>query len=169
MVNGKCELACDFRFFHKAYYAENPPTSETGKNEALLLAEHYQRTQQEFAQHAEFFRKHGWLCQSPAKWTGNEDDKSWMRVSLVRDLGGVSFGGNWDHYGDFPLSRYPDQFEDRGKFYKCDRVVPRTEDGRDFHYIGEVEMWNYIGDTNGVLVVFYDPTERIVLTTIDWT
>jgi hypothetical protein len=35
--------------------------------------------------------------------------------------------------------------------------------------VGEVEMWNYIGDTNGVLVLFFDPQERIALTTIDWT
>jgi hypothetical protein len=48
-------------------------------------------------------------------------------------------------------------------------VLPRTEDGRDFHYVGEVEMWNYVGDTNGVLVLFYDPKDRVVLTTIDWT
>jgi len=27
---------------------------------------------------------------------------------------------------------------------------------------------NCVGDTNGVLVVFFDPHERIVLTTIDW-
>ena len=69
----------------------------------------------------------------------------------------------------FPLARYPDQFEDRGKVHPCDRVLPQTEDGRDFHYIGEVEMWNYIDYTNGVLLLFYDPCERIALTTIDWT
>lgn len=35
-------------------------------------------------------------------------------------------------------------------------------------YLGEVEMWNYI-DSNGVLLLFYDPKDRIALTTVDWT
>jgi hypothetical protein len=30
-------------------------------------------------------------------------------------------------------------------------------------------MWNYIGYTNGVLVMFFDPQEQVALTTIDWT
>jgi hypothetical protein len=67
------------------------------------------------------------------------------------------------------MSRYPDQFEDLGKVYDSERVLPRTEDGRDFHYVGEVEMWNYINYTNGVLVLFFDPKERVALTTIDWS
>lgn len=169
MVGNKLELACDFRFFHKAYYANNPPQTETRKQEAEEIEAHYRRTRQEFKRHAEFFKEHGWLCQSPEKRTGLKKDQEWMRVSLVRDLGGVSFGGNWSSSRDFPMSRYPDQFEDLGKVYDSERVLPRTEDGRDFHYVGEVEMWNYIGDTNGVLVLFFDPKERVALTTIDWT
>jgi hypothetical protein len=169
MLGDKCELACDFRFFHKAYYAENPPQTETARREAQEFQSHYFRTRQAFKRHTQFFREHGWLCQSPERWTGSKNDISLMRVSLVHDLGGVSFDRNWSKVGDLPISRYADQFEDRGIVYESDRVLPRTEDGRDFHYIGDVEMWNYIGDTNGVLVLFYDPKERIALTTIDWT
>jgi hypothetical protein len=149
MIGDKCELACDFRFFHKAYYAENPPTNDISKHEALELPGHYLKRRQEFERQAQIFRQDGW------------------QDSLVRCLGGVSLGGNWAC--DFPLSAYPDQFEEGGNVHNCDRVVPRTEDGRDFHYIGNVEMWNYISDTNGILLLFYDPVDRIVLTTIDWT
>jgi hypothetical protein len=169
MLGDKCELACDFRFFHKAYYADHSPTSEIAKREARYLPSHYSETRREFANHAKFFRKHGWLAQSPDQWKGLKKDARRMRVSLVRDLGGVSFHSNWSNFGDFPISRYPDEFEDLGRVYKSDRVLPRTEDGRDFHYIGEVEMWNSMGATNGVLVLFYDPKERVALTTIDWT
>ncbi len=170
MLGSKCELACDFRYFHRAYYAENPPKSEHRKQEVQELPSHYRRIRQEFTNHAHFFNEHRWLCQSPKQWTGLKKDKSWMRVSLVRDLGGVSFHSNWSNLSDdFPVSRYPDQFEDRGKVYACDRVLPQTEDGRDFSYIGELEMWNYIGDTNGVLMLFYDPKEKVALTTIDWS
>jgi len=169
LVGDKCELACDFRFFHKAYFAQNPPNTDIARKEAAELSSHYRQIRQEFARHARFFKEHGWLCQSPERWTGVKKDMSWMRVPLVRDLGGVSFDANWSNGGDFPISQYPDSYEDRGKRYDCDRVVPQTEDGRDFHFVGEVEMWNFIGPTNGVLVLFFDPKDRVALTTIDWT
>jgi hypothetical protein len=170
MLGDKCELACDFRFFHKAYFAEKPPTCDTARKEALVLAKYYPQTQQEFALHARFFREHGWLCQRPREWTVADEGKSWMRKPLVEDLGGISFAGNWsaNMWGDFPLSRYPDRYEDGGKVYECDRALPRTEDGRDFSYIGDVAVWNYV-DGNGEWRIFYDPRERIVLTTIEWS
>ena len=158
MVGNKCELACDFRFFHHAYYAENPPEGEVEKQEAKELDTHYSQTVAEFTRHAQFFREHGWLCQSPGRWNG-ESMADW-RVSLVTNLGGVSGGGNWSNSSSLPVSKSGDSGEG---------ILPQTEDGRSFRYVGDVEMWHYIGDTNGVLVVFYDPKDRIVLTTVDWT
>jgi hypothetical protein len=167
--DNRIRLACDFRYFHKAYYAENPPDDEVYAEEAAELPSHYADTRQQFAACAAHFRQHGWLCADPEKWSPERDPEMYRRT-LVQDLGGVSFDGNWSCDDDgFPFSRYPDQYEDRGKMYECERVLPRTEDGRDFVYIGEVENWNYIGQTNGMLVVFYDPKDQIVLTTIDWT
>src|SRR5262249_16065747 len=122
-----------------------------------------------FARHAAFFRKRGWLTQCPDQWTGSKQNIKTFRVSLVRKLGGVSFHANWSNMADFPFSRYADQVEDRAKIYDSDRVLPQTEDGRDFHYVGEIEMWNYIEDTNGVLMLFFDPQDRIALKTIDWS
>lgn len=157
LQNSKAELAGDFRLFHKAFYAENPPTDDNGQSELSELPRHYAAARQQFATAAAHFRDHGRL--------GSED----FPEPLVSELGGKSFDGNWSNMRDFPISRYPDQYEDCGKTHECDRVLPQTQDGRDFAYIGQVEMWNYIGDSNGVLILFYDPQEQIALSVIDWS
>jgi hypothetical protein len=162
----KCELACDPRFFHREYYAEHRSSTDLGRAEAAELSAHYERVIGDFTRRRDFFREHGWLCAEPERWTGSARDKGRLRGSLVQDLGGVSWHGNWSNGSDeFPMSRYAGVLEG----HDCDRVLPRTEDGRDFHYIGSVEMWNYIGDTNGVLMLFFDPKDRVALTTIDWS
>ena len=48
-------------------------------------------------------------------------------------------------------------------------MYPRTEDGRDYRFVGSVEMWNYLGDTNGTLLLFFDPKVRVALSTVDWS
>jgi hypothetical protein len=163
MLSDKCELACDFRYFHRALYAATPPTDEFGKKEAEALGEHYRTTREEFERRAAFFRKHQWLSRT---LNAKSDD----RRTLVHKLGGISFEGNWSsNPRDFPLSKYPDKFEDEGKIYDADRVLPRTEDGRDFHFIGEIILYEYVKGTNGHLLLFFDPKQRIALTTFDWT
>lgn len=169
----KCESACDFRYFHKRYYAEHPPEG-VYQDELNEMVDHYGRVRSRFAAAAEHFKKYGWLSSDPGNWNPSEPEPEpddMVRVSLVRNLGGASYDGNWSSaYSEgFPLSRYPDKLEDCGHFYDCDRVLPQTDDGRDFVYVGEMEMWNYIGPTNGSLLLFYDPGQQIALTTIDWS
>jgi len=170
MLRGdKCELACDFRFFHKAYYSHHPPESDLQKSEADELPKHYSEKRNHFAACEKHFQKHGWLCSDPLNWNPSKHDPEDWRKSIVRNLGGVSFEGNWSNAEDFPVSRYPDKCDDGCEAYDFDRVLPQTEDGRDFTFIGEIEMWNFIDNTNGVLLLFFDPEKRIALTTIDWT
>lgn len=161
----KCELACDPRFFRKALYADRPPRSPAERAEAEELGRHYGRAHEDFDRRAAFYREHGWLCQWPEEWSGKKKDVKSSRVALVRDLGGVSWDGNWANSGDFPKSEYPTVREGYDTF----KVCPRTADGRDFHFVGSVEMWNYLGDTNGTLLLFYDPVERVALSTVDWS
>lgn len=168
--NDKCELLCDFRYFHRRYYQEHPPIDPALQEEMRLLTDHYDRVRTRFALAQQHFQQNGWLHSNPEKWDESSpvpEPGSIMRAGLIRDLGGVSFAGNWTS-GDFPTSRYPDEYEGRGRVYPCDRVLPRTEDGRDFKYVGLVDMWYYIGDTNGSLLLFYDAEQQIALTTIDW-
>ena len=169
----KCELACDFRYFHKAYYKEHPPDG-VYQDELAEIPDHYDRVRSRFVTVAEHFKKYGWLHPNPKRWDALQpkpEPDDIIRVSLVRDLGGVSYDSNWSsaYSNGLPISRYPDRLEDLGKYYDCDRVLPKTEDGRDFAYIGQINMWNYVGDTNGSLLLFYDPGRQNALTTIDWS
>ena len=162
----RCDLACDFRYFHKRYYTEHPPEG-VYHDELNKMPDHYSSVRSRFSVAAEHFKKYGWLHCDPKNWdpTPNLEPDETMRVSLVCDLGGTNYDRNWSD--GFPTSKYPDKLEDRGQFEDCNRVLPQTEDGRDFVYVGEIEMWNYIGDTNGSLLLFYDPVQQIALTTID--
>ena len=169
----RCELACDFRYFHKLYYTEHPPEGNY-RDELNEMPDHYDRVRSRFAAAARHFKRYGWLYSDPDNWDPSAPEPepgNIMRVSLFRNLGGASYDSNWSSaYSEgFPISRYPDKFEDRGQFYDSDRVVPQTDDGRDFVYVGEIEMWNYIGHTNGSLLLFYDPVQQIALTTFDWS
>jgi hypothetical protein len=164
MTGDKCELACDLRFFRKAMYENCPPQNAKERKEAKDLAEHYRHMNDAFDGRAAFYREHGWLCQSPDEWSGKQKDIRSTRDALVR-LGGISWDSNWSNTGDFPLSKYPGRLEGYDSF----KVYPKTEDGRDFHFIGSVDMWSYFGDTNGELLLFYDPEERVTVSTIDWS
>ncbi|NEQ46732.1 MAG: hypothetical protein F6K00_25565 [Leptolyngbya sp. SIOISBB] len=165
----KCELASDFRFFHRAFYEKHPPNTDLQKNEASELPGHYKQTLDRFAIRKQHFEEHGWLCSDPLDWDplddDSDDDPEEWRSPFVSDLGGTSFDSNWSNSGSFPVSRYPDKLDGDD----WDRVLPNTEDGRDFTFIGAVDMWNFIGDSNGTLLLFFDPDKHIALTTIDWS
>lgn len=163
LQNNKCELACDFKFFHKAYYAVHPLENEYQIDEAQLLVSHYKNIREYFANCKDRFERFGRLTSDPAHRNSGEQIPDEMCDALVRNLGGISFDSNWC-VSDFPVSRYPVQYE--GEAWEC--VVPKTEDGRDFVYIGEIELWVYQEYSNGVLLLFYDPVQNIALTTIDW-
>ncbi len=140
----RCELACDFRSFHKAFYADQPPKSKLQEHEAHELIAHYAETRCNFEARKTHFHRYGWFCADPVKWNELQDPSEDWSTSIVRNIGGVSFVGNWSCADDFPISVYPDKCNDDGDIYDCDRVLPQTEDGRDFIFIGGIELWNFV-------------------------
>ncbi len=173
MEGDRCEFLADFRYFHLEMLRQDGSKSQ----ELNELEEHYQRVRVAYELRRDFFRQQGWLHRNPAEYDTDDPHLEWRRAELIDDLGGTSFDGNWSHNGwesSLPINRYPDanrfpltQHGDQA----CTpgRVVPRTPDGRDYIYIGSISMWNYIGDTNGAMLYFYDPGEQIVTSVIDWT
>ena len=142
--DSKAEFHADFRYFHSAYYAAHPPLDVCRQEELAILSSHYENAQHQFQTGRTYFRDHGALA-------------LFGRRFFARNVGGSSLGAQWANTTGFPISRY------------SNRELPRTEDGRDFVFVGEVEMWNYVPDSNGVLIVFYDHKEKLVLSTIDWS
>ncbi|QDT77478.1 hypothetical protein Mal35_09040 [Gimesia maris] len=165
--DNKCELACDFRYFHKKYYAERPPQDGYQKDEAAQLDAYYQQTHDYFNRCRQNFQKYGFLNLRAEEFPESKPLTKDDGCDLVNDLGGLSFSSNWS-VSNFPMSCYLGDYEVDGKIDEWERVVPQTEDGRDFVFIGQVDMWNYMEYTNGSLLLFYDPVEKLALSTIDW-
>ena len=166
LVDNKCELLCDFRYFHKALFAWRPPTDELEKHEAGAVPAFYKKTQNHFDCAKKYFAQRGFLYGEYGSDSTSEADaaeEAEYHRSLVTNLGGVSHDGNWSGTAHQLVARYSIPGT---RLY---RVVPKTEDGRDFAFIGAMPMSIYVGDTNGSLLLFYDPQERIALTIIDWS
>jgi hypothetical protein len=195
LIDGKLELACDFRFFHRAYFQTHPPTDQHAESELENLGPYYELVLQEFEHRRRYFRAHGSLIRSEAPYREGEPvelDTPWIAenglpLQLFSDFGGECLETNWAST-DFPLSIYPQPepeltAEDRALAEALSKIgatyelrpglpvaLPRTEDGRDFRYLGCVSMETYVGDiADGLVLVFFDPRDQIVLTTFDWS
>jgi hypothetical protein len=198
LIAGRLQLACDFKFFHKSYYADQLPKDQHAKDEAVELTTHYKETRMEFACRRQYFREHGSLIDSTrpyregkpievdVPWTSEAD----LPLPLVNALGGKSYETNWAAT-HFPLSIHPqprDEESEAVSQFLFDTLseklgveidmkpgpglpiaLPKTEDGRDFVYVGCFEMGTYLGIEDGGMMVFYDDREKTVLTTFDWT
>jgi hypothetical protein len=172
MENGKCELACDFRFFQRAYYAAHPPTTRLGIRIRDEIPQHYERVKAAFALRGAHYRKYGCLhnCWARQDASGQYDDSD--RVGLVHDLGGFSFYGNWAAGTDFPIAFRPHpQVDDDDEV-----AIPQTSDGRDFVFIGGIATYEFMAENaeyfsvmGGSMLLFYDPREQVALTTFDYS
>ena len=170
VIEGKYELACDFRYFHLAYYLSHPPQEKSVQEEFAYLPKYYQATRTRYESIRSHFQRHGWLSADPDGQAARLGYSDTLKSALVRNLGGFSSDGNWSNTRDFPISRYPEPTDaTTDQTVEWNRALPQTHDGRDFCFIGEVELWNYIGASSGILVLFYDPVSQTVLTTIDWS
>ena len=163
MLDNKCELMADFRYFELERLRHEPPEDSDSHEE---LKEYYESARTAFEEHRQFFRKHGWLSAHPSNPETLDDDSD-SRRSIIGEFGGISRDGNWSCNGNGIPSRFsyfPDATE-----HGEDAALPRTEDGRDFIFVGSVEVYYFLNDTNAYLMLFFDPVERIVLTVSGWT
>tara|TARA_R110002020_G_scaffold45955_2_gene131022 strand:+ start:121 stop:909 length:789 start_codon:yes stop_codon:yes gene_type:complete len=165
---GKYQLDTDFNFFLKRYYENHSSSLNVTETQLKALTEQYAYVEKEVQERKTFYQNNQWLCSDIDKY--NKEKYQFLKRPFVQSIGGRSFHGNWSNFTyRFPLSRYPDRFIEGNESFECDQVLPQTKDGRDFVFIGSLEMWNYIGSHNGILMLFYDPVDKIALNTIDWT
>ena len=153
LIENRLKLACDFKFFNVDYDKEVMKKANDGYS---LRKKH----------HLEFQSLHNaW-----AKRTGgtySQDD----RVELVRSLGGESFHCNWSAATDFPIIDGSMKTDECGDLSTT--AYPMTEDGRPFSFIGTIPIHHYIAQDpdytcllDGNVMLFYDPEDKLALTTV---
>lgn len=168
ILDGKYQLACDFRYFLKAH-------SEASENAILPdrrseLESHYREVMECFSVRKRQFHENQCLRLPGAR----KDKQGKFReppLELV-ELGGVPGGCNWAGLGGMRLAFSP--YTDKSGYE--DRVaVPKTEDGRDFCFIVEFDLLNYLQASTDTLIdgchvlLFLDPVDQVALTTFDWS
>ncbi|HXG12745.1 MAG TPA: hypothetical protein VNK04_23505 [Gemmataceae bacterium] len=173
ILDDKYDLACDFRFFLKAHAEATAPKGRKALQVRRALTAHYERVREGFRLRRKHFQEHGCLHHAWAKRKRGGQYAEADRVELVRNLGGVSFSGNWSEMGAFPLARYT-HIGEGGE--ELTTAYPKTEDGRDFTFIGSIPAWHYIAENPEFtslcgceLLLFYDPRDKVALTTFDWS
>jgi hypothetical protein len=168
----KCRLATNFEFFQFADLNADEKPSSKRKKQLQTLTEHYSKVRRGFELRRAHFHEHGALHNAWArKRNGVHNPKN--RVELVKRLGGPSYSGNWSEAGNFPLTR-GSVTDAEGEEWTT--AVPKSEDDRDFLFIGQLSAFHYIAESPDFtcaldcdLLVFYDPVAKVALTTFDWS
>lgn len=153
VINGKYELETQFQFFQREYVKNNPNFKETFQGVTSYLnslendiKEHYKRTNENYHEMKDsYFNK--------------ENDYSFF--TEYSSLGGEPNFGNWSACTDFPLKTTSK--DDENHF-----IYPLNKNGDVFHYVGYLEAGEF-GAGSCAQLLFYDPVEKIALSTFDWT
>ncbi|MCA9610654.1 MAG: hypothetical protein KC619_33895 [Myxococcales bacterium] len=149
----RCRVATSFDYFAlprwRAQLASPKPQETWLHDEMTELERHYEEMRVGFAENRAYFEAHGALC-SPLRGESTDEHRA-----ALAELGGPCREGHWAD--EFPLV-------DEGE-----EVLPLTEDGRRFRYIGAVAPLNYVSVHDCTLLLFYDPQTKTALTTFDWS
>ncbi len=152
---GKAELCCDFHYFDREG-----------------AEDHYRHVKAYFEKRKGQYRQLGKLFSCQYGHRGESIQWSEEPCALFDEVGGEPSDGNWSNMDNFPLSfERQHSAPDHGA-----SPHPLTEDGRLFHYVGRLSMYDYLAADLEVgyshtadMLVFYDPETNIVLTTFDWS
>lgn len=150
--SGLCQLGTDFGFF------------ELARSSNEQLSKHYENVRMGFEKAHDCYRRNGWVC-----YEQDEPAKSREHFELISEIGPPSEGGNWPETVEFPMHWGTLQINGE----ETDHIVPLTEDGRSFLYVGTLSAFCWLlPETSALgcdLLLFYDPVTRTALTTFDWS
>lgn len=167
IVDGKYRLACDFRYFLKAHAEMDVSPVSPQTREAL--ENHYVEVRRQYDLSRQHYLKYGCLHSPYAE--PDEQGVIKDRPLELGEVGGVTCGGNWaEDTRDLAFGKYVDSSGE-----EWTTAAPKTEDGRDFCFIGELLAFHYLHATDDSsvggcrVVLFYDPVDNVALTTFDWS
>lgn len=122
------------------------------------LAEHIQTMRDTFQTVKSKYKEKGQLL----SWQDYPD-----ALNFIDRLGGEILEGNWTDTVDIP-SAFEMNFETPPEDSDSDGISISYQ-GKELMYVGEVAGYNYCSDGADAIMMFYEPENRIVLFTYDWS
>ncbi len=158
----RCRLMADFRYFELSRLRT---VGGSNVQPALkCLSDHYADVRSGFERARSHYQRYRAL-HAPQK--DPPFDKK-HRIALAY-IGGSCKGGNWEDT-EFPLLPGVSTDSEGKRRY---RILPLTDDGRPFMFIGQLASSAFIWSQRFALccdlLLFYDPEKRVALTTFDWS
>ena len=157
--NGKYSFMGDKRYFLKAWDRSQVPSDQIARyNE---LSEHYDVEERSYRHGLSLYRKTGNVHRLDADGNfvfGNREPEP-----LLEKLGGYAEIYNF-HVGIDIEAEYGRNPTGHG-----DYVVPYSKAGRPYRHVASVPGYFYRNRGADSIVLFYEPVEKLALTTFDWT
>ena len=164
--------------FHNEFCAENwialkltqdNKYSFLGNEEFFLSASiHKDKVDNEFLEHIETIKENYKKVKTKYKEKGQllpwQDDNP---QNFLDRLGGEMWYGNWTNTSPVP-SAFEMNIDETSENLPNDGISISFK-GKEFMYVGEVSGYSYCGDGADAILMFYEPENRIVLFTYDWT
>ncbi|SET07883.1 hypothetical protein [Thorsellia anophelis] len=143
--NWRFELMGDFAYFEK----EHVPNSKENN-------ENYAREQASYEKKKALFRAGETLYNfsTPLFVEGGEP--------LFNKFGGEANIGNWTNDIHLPLNQEPYSHSD-------EMIYPLAEDGNRFYFIASVSGYYFRDSGADEILLFYEPVNKIILLTFDWS
>ncbi|WP_062062879.1 hypothetical protein [Aquimarina longa] len=165
--------------FHNEFCGENWIALELTKdnkyqflgseNYFLSAPIHKDKTDEEFVQHVKEIHQNYKNTKNEYKSKGRllpwqEDNPQ----DFLDRLGGETWYGNWTNTASIPSAFEMTVAEVSEKQLPNDGISISYR-GKEFMYIAEVSGYSYCGEGADSILMFYEPENRIVLFTYDWT
>lgn len=164
--------------FHNEFCAENwiafkltkdNKYSFLGNEEFFLSASnHKDKVDNEFLEHIETVKENYKKVKTKYKTKGQL--LPWQEnnpQNFLDRLGGEIWCGNWTNTSPVP-SAFEMNIDETSENLPNDGISISYK-GNEFMYIAEVSGYNYCGDGADAILMFYEPENRIILFTYDWT
>ncbi|WP_296143475.1 hypothetical protein [uncultured Flavobacterium sp.] len=164
--------------FHNEFCSENwiafkltkdNKYSFLGNEEFFLSASiHKDKVDNDFTEHIKTIQENYQKAKAKYKIKGQllpwQDDNP---QNFLDSLGGEMWYGNWTNTGSIP-SAFEMSINETIENLPNDGISISYK-GKEFMYVGEVSGYSYCGDGADAILMFYEPENRIVLFTYDWT
>ncbi len=162
----RCVFDGDFHYFERHRLGSRNELTERESHIQKCYDDHYRIVRDGYDLARNHVSKYGMLHKRNSEPPYTPSDR--LRIAMY--IGGRSEGGNWASDDGFPIDWGRSERNDGGFDFN---VAPLTADERRFEFVGQIPVYCYVWSERSTLscdlVMFFDPVDRVALTTFDWS